>query len=495
MKHLLIWASFGASLTLSACSRAPHSDQAGMPETDQATVSIDQSVQTPPNFIVLIGDDMSIETLSCFNVGPRSAITPNLDKLCAAGKRFPNFWTQPVCSPTRAAILSGQYGFRNGVGTPAVSRIPEMPRPPAPSFATVETSAGSPRPEPGMMAPAPGLKASTYTLPQALKTAPLSYSTYAFGKWHLADPDNGGKDHPNLAGFDHYHGPVRGGGVPSYFSWSEVINGEITQGSTGWADSAKVDDALEFIKNRDDDNPFLLWMAFNAPHTPFHLPPKNLLKSEARNLDPDAINEDNQHEYYLAMIEALDSEIGRLLDNLPEKYMQNSYVLFLGDNGTPEQVGTDPFDFYHAKGSVTQGGLNVPFFIAGPGIEPGESQALANSVDIYATFADLSGAVIPQKAAQDSVSLVPAIKGNGQPRDFAYADVFGLVPKGIVSERAIRNATHKLIVETDGLEKLFALSADPYEKNDLLEQGELSAGDKAALTFLRSKLAELKVDE
>ena len=495
-KQLLIGASFGAILTLSACSNAPSTDQASTANSSQGSsqnVAAQRgNTEQPPNFIVLIGDDMSVETLSCFNVGPRSAVTPNLDKLCAQGKRFPNFWTQPVCSPTRAAILSGQYGFRNGVGTPATSGIPAMPRPPAPSYATAETSVGSPRPEPGMMAPAPGLKANSFTLPKALKAAPVSYDTYAFGKWHLADPTNGGKDHPNLAGFDHYHGPVRGGGVPSYFHWSEVINGQITDGRTGWADTAKVDDALEFMRGRDSENPFLLWMAFNSPHTPFHLPPVNLLNSDAKNLDPNAINEENQHEYYLAMIEALDTEIGRLLENMPEENMENTYVVFIGDNGTPEQVGTDPFDFYHAKGSLTQGGVNVPFFVSGPDIAPGISQSLSNSVDIYATFADLSGAEIPQNAAQDSVSLVPALTANQDVRDFAYADVFGLVPRGIVLERAIRNESHKLIVETDGLEKLFALGVDPYEKNDLMEKGGLSAADEAALTTLRAKLEELK---
>lgn len=492
LKHILM-ITVGAPLLLAACT-----SEVVQQEAPQASVETVDAPDTPaPNFIVLIGDDMSVETLSCFGVGEVFAETPNLDKLCALGMRFDNFWTQPVCSPTRAAILSGQYGFRNGVGTPAVSRIPPQPSPDATAFATQEFNEGAPRPEPGMRAPAPGLRRDAFTLPMALKAGPeTDYETVALGKWHLADPDNGGIDHPNLAGFGYYRGPIRGGGPGSYFSWSEVENGVITEGDSGWADSAKVDDALTFLNNRNGEQPFLLWMAFSAPHGPFHKPPVALLNSdEAKALDPNGLTQETHRAYYRAMIEALDTEIGRLLDGVDPDVMANTYVLFLGDNGTPEEVANPPFDFYHAKGSITQGGVNVPFIFAGPDIEAGSTAALANSVDIYATLVDLAGIdaanVMPSDKVFDTISLEPVLKGTAERvRDFAYVDVFGLVPKGIVSEKAIRNETHKLHVMTDGGEHLFDLIADPYEATDLLEAA-LSEPDQAAYDDLKAKLNAL----
>ena len=126
--------------------------------------------EAPPNFIILIGDDMAVETLDCYGVGQATAVTPNLDSLCAAGMRFDNFWAQPVCSPTRATILSGRYGFRTGVGAPATSGIPAQPVPELSDDAHKELGGGGPpRREAGENVPAPGLRADEFTLPMALK--------------------------------------------------------------------------------------------------------------------------------------------------------------------------------------------------------------------------------------------------------------------------------------------------------------------------------------
>lgn len=467
----------------------------------------DPAREAPPNFIVLIGDDMAVETLDCYGVGGTTAVTPNLDSLCASGLRFDNFWAQPVCSPTRATILSGRYGFRTGVGTPASSGIAALPVPERPADAHKELRGGGPGGGGGNV-PSPGLRTDEFTLPMALKAdASLAYETAAIGKWHLADQTNGAIKHPNLAGFDHYTGSVRTGGVESYFAWSKVIDGEITEGKTGWADSDKVDDAIAWLDQRSGDAPWLLWMAFNAPHTPFHLPPLHLLSSDARNLDPDAINAENQHDYYNAMIEALDTEIGRLLTHLSEAQRANTFILFVGDNGTPEQVAMLPFDFTHAKGSIRQGGVNVPFIVVGPGIENGRvSKALSNSVDIYATLLDLAGvnidSTLPNDKVFDAVSLKPVLLGQSDAvREFAYADVFGSVPRGnvgettrrVVNERAIRNHQFKLFV-TSEREEFFDLASDPYEKNNLLDAELIGAGAEA-YKQLSAQLAELLASE
>ncbi len=480
-------------VTSSACSQ------------DQA----DPERATSPNFIVLIGDDMAVETLNCYGVGSATAVTPNLDSLCESGMRFDNFWAQPVCSPTRATMLSGRYGFRTGVGAPARSGIPALPIPDQPSDAHKELSGGGPGPGGrGENVPAPGLRADEFTLPMALKAGTsLAYETAAIGKWHLADQSNGAVEHPNLAGFDHYTGSVRSGAVESYFAWSKVSDGETTDGKTGWADSDKVDDAIAWLDQRGGDKPWLLWMAFNAPHTPFHLPPLHLLNSDARNLDPDAINAENQHAYYNAMIEALDTEIGRLLAHLSEAQRANTYVLFIGDNGSPEQVAMPPFDFTHSKGSLAQGGVNVPFFFVGPGIENGQvSSALANSVDIYATLIDLAGididAILPNDKVFDTVSLTPVLFDESDAvRDYAYADVFGSVPRGgvgertptLISERTIRDRNFKLLVTADD-EEFFDLTSDPYEKNNLLNS-ELTDAAAESYEQLSAQLDELLASE
>lgn len=478
---------------LSACSDEP----------------VNQAREVPPNFIVLIGDDMAVETLSCYGVGDATAVTPNLDSLCAAGMRFDNFWSQAVCSPTRATILSGRYGFRTGVGTPATSGIAALPVPEKADDAHKELGGGGP-PRRGAAdnIPAPGLRADEFTLPMALKAdAALGYETAAIGKWHLADQTNGAVEHPNLAGFDHYTGSVRTGGVESYFAWSKVTNGKVTDGKTGWADSDKVDDAIAWLDQRSGDQPWLLWMAFNAPHTPFHLPPLHLLNSDARDLDPDAISNENQHAYYNAMIEALDTEIGRLLAHLSEAQRANTYIVFVGDNGTPEQVAMPPFDFTHSKGSITQGGVNVPFFFVGPGIESRQvSKALANSVDIYASLVDLAGidsdAILPNDKVFDAVSLTPVLFGASESvRDYAYADVFGSVPRGVsgdrfrqtVNERTIRDRNYKLFISSDH-EEFYDLTSDPYETNNLLNS-ELADAAARSYETLSAQLEELLASE
>ena len=110
----------------------------------------------------------------------------------------------------------------------------------------------------------------------------------------------------------------------------------MTDGMTGYATSNVVDDAAAWLNGRDGETPWFLWVAFNAPHTPFHLPPLELLHSDAAQLDPYVDPDTNPHAYYKAMIEALDTEIGRLLSALEPGQRDYTYVIFMGDNGTPK---------------------------------------------------------------------------------------------------------------------------------------------------------------
>jgi len=441
--------------------------------------------ETPaaPNFLVLIGDDLGLETLSCYGIGASPARTPTLDRLCSQGMRFDNFWAQPMSSPTRATILTGQFGFRNGVGTsasgPAVNYpVPEL-RSDAGNEVPYEHAARELRADPASVGGGirrharPGLSRDAYGLPRALSADPdLGYVTAAIGKWHLSDAVNGGLDHPSVVGFDHYAGPLHGDSVESYFAWSEVVNGRVTGGRSGYATSATVDDAIAWFDYAATDKSWLLWIGFNAPHAPLGPPPADLLSAETAAVLGDA----DSQTHFSAMIEAMDTEIGRLLSAIGPEALDNTYIIFLGDNGTAANVVTPPYDASHSKGTVYQGGINVPLLISGPGVTAGtNSAALANSVDLFATILELAGTADDARldaVTHDAISLVPVLGDHTKRvRKFAYADVYGPQQNQMVNRRAIRNHRYKLVMDLQNdSEELYDLSNDPYEHRDLLNE-------------------------
>ena len=285
-----------------------------------------------PNILLIFGDDMGLETLASYGLGENPPTTAALDELANQGLRFTNFWSQPVCSPTRATVITGRYGFRTGIGR-AVGNGPPMPDPPArPEWASFE------RPRGGMGVPGEApfyLLPEEFSLPMAFKAnADPGYATAAIGKWHLADAPNGWVDHPNLVGFDHFSGLIEGV-TESFFSWNKVVNGEVT-GTTGYTPVDKADDAIRWIEARSDD-PWFLWFAFNLPHVPLHLPPEETWQSDYSHLDPESVPEEMSDAYFAAMIEAMDTQIGRILSSLDPDVRENTYVIFLGDNENQQQ--------------------------------------------------------------------------------------------------------------------------------------------------------------
>jgi arylsulfatase A-like enzyme len=442
---------------------------------------------------------MGVETLSSYGLAANTAKTATLDDLANRGMRFNNFWAQPVCSPTRATILTGRYGFRTGVGGPTGDNEQRgvMPEPPPVPAGVVEIVR-----QPGIFARQTGARwgitLDEFTLPQAFNARPdLGYAKAAIGKWHLSDTRNGWENHPNLAGFDHFSGLVRC--CPeSYFAWVQLVNGEFST-RTGYAVSDKVDDSIAWLDQQDDDTPWLLWLAFNTPHTPLHLPPRELLQSDFSGRSDDELEADGIG-LFKAMIEAMDTEIGRLLAHIGEEMLENTYVIFLGDNGTGSGVVEAPFRRGEAKGSVYNGGVNVPLIVAGPGVASGAaSDALVNSTDLYAAILEMAGidfeTVVPEGVTLDTVSFVPYLSDPSMPsiREWIYADAF-TTEYGVESgEYAMRNARYKLLVD-EGVEHFFDLAVDPYEHNDLLT-GELTAEQGAELEALRTRIRELHASE
>lgn len=429
------------------------------------TVFSIEAAEDPPNILLIIADDMGLDASPCYPEGAEKPAMPTLEELCWDGVVFDNFYATPVCSSTRATILTGRYGFRTGVGA-AVGR-------------------NSPN----------GLPLSETTLFQFLdRFAPQPYAHAVIGKWHLATADNGGVDHPSMAGVGFYSGVISGT-IDDYYRWPRTHNGETTT-EDGYITSALTDEAIAWI-SKQEDRPWFLWLAHVAPHLPIHLPPEELIVDR----DLDGTPEDIQaraRDYYFASLEALDTEISRLLKSLPEPVRDNTVVLFLGDNGTPNRTVQSPYVRRRAKASLYEGGIHVPLIVAGRGVTRHDQreEALVNSTDLFATIANLAG-IQPDATdhwPDDSVSFAPLLSTDpSTQRSYAYSELFGSGGRrGQQAEGvAIRDDRWKYLETAGEGEKLFDLANDPYEQNDLLGSNQLAAETGVALDRLRNEIARL----
>ncbi len=372
------------------------------------------------NVLLIIADDLGAESLASFSTGAALPPTPRLDGLAASGIRFTSCWANPTCSPSRAALLTGRHGFRTGVG------FAEDP---------IDLSEG--------------------TIADAFSNG--GYATACIGKWHLSDDNNGGDLNPNLMGFDHYSGSI-GGGLPSYDQWPKVVNGQ-AEIATTYATRDNVNDAVDWIAGQES-NPWFLWLAFNAPHVPYHLPPDDLHGYENLSGDPQDI-EDRPKVYFNAMIEAMDSEIGRLLDSIDSDVLANTTVVFVGDNGTEESVSSQLVR--GSKALLWEGGVHVPCIVWGPSVAAGLDQthpALIHFTDVFKTVLDVAGldvdAVTPQGAATDSVSFAAYLSDPSLEsfHNYQFTERF-VDPARVLDGKAIGNYEYKLIRYDSGTEEFF----------------------------------------
>lgn len=403
-----------------------------------------------PNILLIIADDMGLDASPCYGIGSEKPDMPVLESLCEGGLVFENVWSNPVCSPTRATILTGRYSLRTGVG------------------ATVRRTGGV---------------ALTETSLQQFITerAPTAYSHAVIGKWHLADRTNGGAENPNRMGVGHYSGFVRGQ-QGDYWNWRRTENGQ-ARAVTGYSTTVFTDDAIAWIEQQR--GPWFLWLAYTAPHVPLHLPPADLhhrghLSGDSADIAARPLP------YYLAMLEALDHEMGRLLSSLPPHVRDNTAVIFIGDNGTPGRVVQPPYRRRRAKGTLYEGGIHVPMVVAGAGVtRRGEREAaLINTTDLFATIASLAGVEVDRIG--DSESFARLLTDRGAPkRSFAYAEYFDSDPFARDHDWAIRDDRYKLIEYGRGERRLFDLMEDPFERRDLLA-GEPDAGALSAVEKLQA---------
>lgn len=459
---------------------------------------------TQPNFLILVADDLGVDSIGLYGENSRNVNTPNLDELAAQGMRFSQFWSQPACSPMRASTLTGRYSFRHGVGGPLFFADPTVYGVPIP-----EVPAGTPKEldytplgavDPAnatsglsRLSPRPGLNSDELLLPAVLKSLSQPYATAAFGKWHLADRENGLLRHPNNAGFDHFSGPIDGV-VPSFYAWPHVENGEPSQ-QFGYVDQTSVDNALEWINAQDGDKPWFVWFSFINPHEPFHVPPKELIQSdELRNLNEHYLTHDNIPQYFQAMVEAMDSHVGQILAGIPEDVRKNTYVIWLGDNGD-DRWARDQKDInsQRFKMSTYEGGVNVPFIATGPGIPAGSvNPALAHVVDLFGTVIELAGGDVgeaTQGRTIDSHSLAGQLlaKDGAPQRSWVYTDIdIPGIPQGQMS--AVRNAEYKLVRKRQG-DEFYYIAKDPDEQHNLIENMDQHAEEN--YQALKSQLDEL----
>ena len=284
-------------------------------------------------------------------------------------------------------------------------------------------------------------------------------------------------------GIGHYAGLLTGG-VQSYTSWRLTENGT-TSTETEYSTTKFTDMAIDWVSSQS--SPWFLWMAYNAPHTPFHLPPSHLhnqgdLPSDQASIDA------NPTPYYFAALEAMDTEMGRLISSIPEVDRANTIIIFIGDNGTPGQVVQAPYVRRKAKGSLYQGGVNVPMIVSGAGVSRGNTMetALVNSTDLYATIAELAGTSDPQLSTSQSVFNLLSSASSGS-RDYAYTDMDHEGNAGY----AIRDTQYKLMVLEDGTQEFYHISTDPYENSNLLNRN-LSDDETEAMNRLLQAAASIR---
>ena len=390
------------------------------------------------NVLVIIADDLGVDYMNRYALGNDPAPTPTLDSLADNGILFTNAWTNPICSPSRANILTGKYAFRTGIGTAITGN----------QSASLDTS--------------------EYTIAKAVKTQ--NVTTAMIGKWHLGHSSQAFRLNPNRSGFDHYEGNIEGQ-LPSYSIWQKTTNGANTN-VFSYATTVAVNDAIDWVDDQSTD--WMLVLSFNAPHEPFHRPPNNLHSFDGITTNPTLI-EQNPRPHFKAMVEAMDTEIKRLLDHLEASgELAGTDIIFMGDNGSPREVAQEPFDGNKMKGTTYNGGVNIPMIVSGPSvIAPGRSaEELLNSTDLYHTIFELfhgNVATLPVESAPDSRSFMPILTNSsdsGTQRAWIYGDIFRPTPTS-QDAKAITDGDYKLIEFDNGTTEFYQISTDYFENTPL----------------------------
>ncbi len=373
-----------------------------------------------PNILLIVTDDQGWGDLSSH--GNPYVQTPVLDGLRRAGATLERFFVQPVCAPTRAELLTGRYYLRTGVH--GVTRGYER------------------------------MRASEVTLAEVLQAH--GYATGCFGKWH-----NGAQypHHPNGQGFDEFVG-FCGGHLNNYFSPLLEHNGVLIR-ADGYVADALTDHAIAFIR-QNRDRPFFCYLPYNTPHSPFQVPDRFFGRYRQLGLDPTLAT-------IYAMCANLDANIGRLLQTLRDLGLERrTLVIFLSDNGPNTRRYNG--GMLGRKGSVDEGGVRVPCFMAWPGvIRPGTIvRRIASAIDVMPTVLDFAGIDPPAGVRLDGLSLRPLLEGTARhwPDRFLFQHWSGARVRP--DRGAVRTERYRAVFRR-GRWQLYDLVQDPSQTIDLAE--------------------------
>ena len=412
-----------------------------------------------PNVVVILADDLGYRDVSY--QGAADIETPHIDRLAQTGIIFSNgYVAHPLCSPSRAALMTGRYPARFGME----SNLPYAP------FDEQH-----------------GLSLQERTVADYLREA--GYRTAIVGKWHLGAAP---VFHPLNRGFDHFYGFTGGGhdyfrfyhrvdstGAPLHEYVLPLDDGRGAAGFSGYLTDALTDRAVEFVAAQRDE-PFFLYLSYNAPHTPLQAPAETVRKY--RHVA------DGSRRRYLAMIDSLDYNVGRITAALQEAGLrENTLIFFLSDNGGSfgeRQDWADNGPLRAGKGSLFDGGIRVPFAASWPARWPGGTtfEPMVISLDIAATALAAAGAHAAADRPLDGVNLDPFVRGAaaGVPHQALFWATNASRNRN--AGYAVRTADTKLV--NDRLEAgpaLFDLRADPGETRDLLAQQPATAARLTAL--------------
>lgn len=410
--------------------------------------------QDRPNIIFILADDLGYTDLACF--GSKYYETPHLDRMAAQGMRLTHGYTcGPNCQPTRAALMSGQYGPRTGVYTVGgIERFNWQSRPLRPVDNVTQ------------------LPLDRVTVAQALKSA--GYATAMFGKWHLGQAE---KYHPGQRGFDE---AIVSMGQHFNFKTSPTVDYPKDQ----YLADFLTDKAVDFIR-RKKDGPFFLYLPHFGVHSPHHAK-KELIEK----FQPKKPADGHRDPTYAAMLASVDESVGRVLALLDElKLTEKTLVLFSSDNGgvggyAREGIKaggiTDNAPLRGGKGMLYEGGVRVPWIARWPGkVSPGTTcETPINSVDLFPTLLEVAGAK-PPKQPLDGASYVNLLTNGGKgtlSRDAIYWHFPGYLGAGADNWRttpagSIRAGDWKLLeFFEDGRLELYNLRDDIGEKQNLAKQ-------------------------
>jgi arylsulfatase A-like enzyme len=423
--------------------------------------------QAKPNIIFILADDLGYADVG-FN-GGKEIKTPNLDSLAARGARLEQLYAQPVCSPTRAALLTGRYPMRHGLQVGVVRPWAQY-----------------------------GLPLEERTLPQALKEA--GYVTALVGKWHLGHfqraylPTSRGFDHQ----YGHYNGAidyvthVRDGG----FDWHRDDKASYDE---GYSTHLLAKETVRLIREYGGRKPFFIDVSFNAVHEPLAAP-ERYQQPYAHLTDP--------RRTYAGVLAAMDEAVGQIVAALDEKGLrQNTLIVFSSDNGGPAPgIVTDNGPLRAGKTTLYEGGVRVAAFTTWEGhVKPGTvvSQPL-HMVDWYPTVLKLAGATLTQKLPIDGLDAWPTITA-GKPSPHKEILINATPVTGAIRagewKLLINGGYNEMVLAEAGGKKpaaetveLFNLADDPYEKTNLAEKHPEKVRDlRARYSALAAQAAAPKI--